>query len=103
MLWAIFSSPFVPGPQSSRVWPLEETLEILQDKDLMDAPRKSEDDVGAGRLTSLDDLRRSSFVGCVFGRGSAFGPRPESPRETWRDDEIVASCSWGRQWAVGVR
>lgn len=36
---------------------LEETLEILQDKDLMEALRKSEDDVRAGRLTSLADLR----------------------------------------------
>jgi prevent-host-death family protein len=36
---------------------LEETLEILQDKDLMEALRKSEDDVRAGRLTSLKDLR----------------------------------------------
>jgi antitoxin YefM len=37
---------------------LEETLEILQDKDLMEALRKSEDDIRAGRLTSLEDLRR---------------------------------------------
>ncbi len=36
---------------------LEETLDILQDKELMEALRKSEDDVGAGRLTSLEDLR----------------------------------------------
>jgi antitoxin YefM len=36
---------------------LEETLEILQDKDLMRALRKSEDDVRAGRLTSLEDVR----------------------------------------------
>jgi antitoxin YefM len=36
---------------------LEETLEILQDKDLMGALRKSEDDVRAGRLTSLEDVR----------------------------------------------
>jgi PHD/YefM family antitoxin component YafN of YafNO toxin-antitoxin module len=36
---------------------LEETLEILQDKDLMEALRKSEDDVRAGRLTLLEDLR----------------------------------------------
>lgn len=71
--------PSCPAPSRREYGPLEETLEILQDKDLMDAPRKSEDDVGAGRLTSLDDLRRSSFVGCVFGRGSAFGPRPQSP------------------------
>jgi antitoxin YefM len=37
---------------------LEETLEILQDEDLMDALRRSEKDVKAGRLTSLNDLRR---------------------------------------------
>ena len=36
---------------------LEETLEILQDKDLMEALRESEDDVRASRLTSLEDLR----------------------------------------------
>jgi antitoxin YefM len=36
---------------------LEETLDILQDKDLLEALRKSEDDVRAGRLVSLDDLR----------------------------------------------
>ncbi|MGH2729291.1 MAG: type II toxin-antitoxin system Phd/YefM family antitoxin [Actinomycetota bacterium] len=37
---------------------LEETLEILQDKDLMDALQRSDKDVKAGRLTSLTDLRR---------------------------------------------
>jgi antitoxin YefM len=37
---------------------LEETLDILQDKDLMDAIHKSEDDVRTGRLMSLEDLRR---------------------------------------------
>ena len=36
---------------------LEETLEILQDKELIDALRRSEADVRAGRLTSLRDLR----------------------------------------------
>ena len=36
---------------------LEETLDILQDKDLMEALRKSEDDIRAGRLVSLEDLR----------------------------------------------
>jgi antitoxin YefM len=35
---------------------LEETLDILQDKDLMEALRKSEDDIRAGRLISLEDL-----------------------------------------------
>lgn len=38
---------------------LEETLDILQDKDLLEALRKSEDDVNVGRLTSLADLRNS--------------------------------------------
>lgn len=37
---------------------LEETLEILQDKELVEALRMSENDVGAGRLSSLDDLRK---------------------------------------------
>jgi antitoxin YefM len=37
---------------------LEETLDILQDKDLVEALRKSEDDVRAARLNSLDDLRK---------------------------------------------
>lgn len=37
---------------------LDETLDILQDKDLLESLRKSEDDVRAGRVTSLDDLRR---------------------------------------------
>ena len=37
---------------------LEETLEVLQDKDLMDALKRSDKDVEAGRLTSLADLRR---------------------------------------------
>lgn len=37
---------------------LEETLDILQDKDLMEALRKSEDDIRAKRLVPLDDLRR---------------------------------------------
>ena len=36
---------------------LEETLDILQDKDLMEALKKSEDDIRAGRLVSLEDLR----------------------------------------------
>ncbi len=37
---------------------LEETLDILQDKELMDALQRSEKDVKAGRLTPLADLRR---------------------------------------------
>ncbi len=36
---------------------LEETLEILQDKDLTQALHKSEDHIRAGRLTSLENLR----------------------------------------------
>lgn len=36
---------------------LEETLEILQDKELLDALRRSERDGVAGRLTPLKDLR----------------------------------------------
>lgn len=36
---------------------LEETLNILQDKELMKALRKSDDDVKAGRLVALEDLR----------------------------------------------
>ena len=36
---------------------LEETLEILQDKDLLEALKRSEDDVKAGRLTPLAELR----------------------------------------------
>ena len=38
---------------------LEETLEILQDKDLMEAFQRSEKDVQAGRLTSLANIRRA--------------------------------------------
>lgn len=36
---------------------LEETLDILQDKELMDALKKSEADVHTGRLVELKDLR----------------------------------------------
>lgn len=36
---------------------LEETLNVLQDKDLMEALGKSEGDVRAGRLVSLGDVR----------------------------------------------
>lgn len=36
---------------------LEETLDILQDKDLMEALRKSDDDIRVGRLVSIEDLR----------------------------------------------
>jgi antitoxin YefM len=37
---------------------LQETLEILQDEDTLQALRESERDVRAGRLTSLDEVRR---------------------------------------------
>ena len=36
---------------------LEESLEILQDKELMEALKRSEGDVRAGRLVPLADLR----------------------------------------------
>lgn len=38
---------------------LEETLEILQDKDLLDALKRSEKDVAEGRVTPLKELRKS--------------------------------------------
>lgn len=37
---------------------MEETLEVLHDEPLLKALRESEADVRAGRLTSLDDVRR---------------------------------------------
>lgn len=37
---------------------LEETMEILNDEDILAALKESEADVRAGRLTSLKDLRR---------------------------------------------
>jgi antitoxin YefM len=37
---------------------LEETIEILQDEELLVALRESEEDVQAGRLFSLDEVRR---------------------------------------------
>ncbi len=37
---------------------IEETLEILQDEDLMQALRESEDDVRAGRLSTISEVRR---------------------------------------------
>jgi prevent-host-death family protein len=37
---------------------LEETLEILQDEDTLGALQESEEDVKAGRLFSLDEVRR---------------------------------------------
>ncbi|MGH2752283.1 MAG: type II toxin-antitoxin system Phd/YefM family antitoxin [Actinomycetota bacterium] len=38
---------------------LEETLDILQDKDLMQALKRSEADVAAGRLVELKDVRKT--------------------------------------------
>jgi antitoxin YefM len=37
---------------------LEETLEILDDEETLDALRQSERDVQAGRLSTLDEVRR---------------------------------------------
>jgi prevent-host-death family protein len=37
---------------------LEETLEILQDEELQRALRESEEDVKAGRLSTLQEVRR---------------------------------------------
>lgn len=37
---------------------LEETLDILQDENLLEALRESEDDVEAGRLRTLREVRR---------------------------------------------
>jgi antitoxin YefM len=37
---------------------LEETLEILQDEDILEALRESEEDVKAGRLRTLREVRR---------------------------------------------
>lgn len=43
---------------SSEYDSMEETLEVLHDEDLLAALRESEKDVKAGRLHSLDDVRR---------------------------------------------
>lgn len=37
---------------------IEETLEILQDEDILEALRESEEDVKAGRLKTLHEVRR---------------------------------------------
>src|SRR5919197_247045 len=37
---------------------IEETLEILEDEDLLRALRESEEDVKAGRVSSLSEVRR---------------------------------------------
>lgn len=43
---------------SSEYDSMEETLEVLHDEDMLAALRESEKDVKAGRLHSLDDVRR---------------------------------------------
>lgn len=42
---------------------LEETLEVLQDEELLQALRESEEDVGRGRLTPLREVRRELGLG----------------------------------------
>jgi len=42
---------------------LEETLEILQDEELLNALRESEEDVKNGRLTPLHEVRRELGLG----------------------------------------
>lgn len=41
---------------------LEETLEVLQDQEVLAALRESEEDVTAGRLFSLDEVKRELGV-----------------------------------------
>jgi prevent-host-death family protein len=42
---------------------IEETLEVLQDEDLLEALRESEEDVKAGRLSTLAEVRRELGLG----------------------------------------
>ncbi len=42
---------------------IEESLEILQDEDLLHALRESEDDVKAGRLSTISEVRRELGLG----------------------------------------
>ncbi|MDP9341624.1 MAG: type II toxin-antitoxin system Phd/YefM family antitoxin [Actinomycetota bacterium] len=42
---------------------IEETLEILQDEDLLQALRESEEDVQAGRLSTLPEMRQELGLG----------------------------------------
>jgi prevent-host-death family protein len=42
---------------------LEETLEVLQDEELLRALRESEGDVKSGRLTALREVRRELGLG----------------------------------------
>ncbi len=42
---------------------LEETLEILQDEELLQALHESDEDVKSGRLTTLKEMRRELGLG----------------------------------------
>ena len=42
---------------------IEETLEILQDEDLLQALRESDEDVKAGRLSTLSEVRQELGLG----------------------------------------
>jgi antitoxin YefM len=42
---------------------LEETLEILQDEELLQALQESDEDVKSGRLTTLKEMRRELGLG----------------------------------------
>jgi prevent-host-death family protein len=42
---------------------IEETMEILQDEDLLQALRESEEDVQAGRVSTLAEVRRELGLG----------------------------------------
>jgi len=42
---------------------IEESLEILQDEELLHALRESEDDVKAGRLSTISEVRRELGLG----------------------------------------
>jgi antitoxin YefM len=42
---------------------LEETLEILQDEDILQALRESEEDVQGGRVSTLSEVRRELGLG----------------------------------------
>jgi antitoxin YefM len=49
------SAVLIPAAELEEI---EETLEVLQDEDTLEALRQSEEDVKAGRVTTLADLRR---------------------------------------------
>jgi PHD/YefM family antitoxin component YafN of YafNO toxin-antitoxin module len=58
--------PNLPGPRkpaavllsADEYEALQETLEVLEDEETLSALRESEEDVKAGRLASLDEVRR---------------------------------------------